>query len=258
MAICEMHLSQSNVLQQMTAFTAIVPEGKTGPFPVYYLLHGLSDDHTAWSRRTSIERYVADMPIIIVMPNGGRSFYTDAIAPPNAKYETFMTQDLIRFVDSTFQTIPAREGRAVGGLSMGGYGALKLALKHPDIYCAAVSHSGAVNWASQSWPQSGAAPSTDPTRSPEWSLVLGDNPKGGDDDIYALAERADRGTLPAISIDCGLDDFLLDHNRQLHSHLTDLGIPHDYSEYAGDHEWGYWDLHCRHALKFVGRAFGLG
>jgi S-formylglutathione hydrolase FrmB len=96
-----------------------------------------------WVRRTSIERYVEGLPLIVVMPDGGRSFYTDAIATPKAAYETVLVRDLIGFMDRTFQTLPERSGRVIGGLFMGGYGALKLALKHPDLFCAAVSHSGA-------------------------------------------------------------------------------------------------------------------
>ena len=88
MAVCEFHLDQGNVLEKMISFTAIVPEGKTGPFPVFYLLHGLSDDHTAWTRRSSIERYVAGLPLIVVMPNGERGFYTDAKDKPKAAFET--------------------------------------------------------------------------------------------------------------------------------------------------------------------------
>jgi len=143
MAVCELHLNQTNCLQKMVSLTAIIPEGFDGPFPVYYLLHGLSDDHTAWVRRTSIERYVQNVPMIVIMPNGDRSFYCDAFDRGFNKYESFIVRDLVDFVDTTFRTIPSRKGRAIGGLSMGGYGALKLALKYPDVYCAAVSHSGA-------------------------------------------------------------------------------------------------------------------
>ena len=243
MAVCEFHLNQNNALQKMTSFTAIVPEGKPGPFPVFYLLHGLSDDHTAWTRRSSIERYVQELPWIVVMPNGERSFYTDSVSAPKLAFETFFLKDLIGFVDSTFQTIPTRAGRVIAGLSMGGYGAFKLALKHPDLFCAAVSHSGAVAFASQpigkEWDDR-----------QQWVSIFGDDPTGGPEDIFALAEKSDPTTRPALRLDCGVDDFLIESNRHLHSHLDTLKIPHEYSEYPGAHTWEYWDTHVQDTIAF--------
>src|ERR1044071_6734116 len=99
----------------------------TGPFATFYLLHGLSDDHTIWLRRTSIERYVSSLPLIVVMPDGERGFYTDA--QEGFAFESAITKDLISFIDRTFPTKADRSGRAIGGLSMGGDGAVKLALK---------------------------------------------------------------------------------------------------------------------------------
>lgn len=239
MAVCEIHLTSANVLNKMTSMMVILPEGMDGPFPVFYLLHGLSDNHTAWVRRTSIERYVQHLPWIVVMPDGGRSFYTDAKDRHFSAYETHIVEDIIGFVDNTFQTIPGREGRVIAGLSMGGYGALKLAFKHPDLFCAAASHSGALNFASRDFISDG-----------EWIPVLGQNPKGGPDDLFAIVERADRKTLPAVRFDCGLDDFLLDDNRLFHQHLNKLGISHQYLEYPGEHTWAYWDTHIQETISF--------
>ncbi len=245
MPICEFHLNQNTVLEKMTSFIAIVPDDKPGPFPVLYLLHGLSDDHTAWTRRTSLERYVDGLPLIVVMPNGERSFYTDAQANPKAAFETYLTRDLVGFVDRTFRTIPTREGRVLAGLSMGGYGAVKLALKHPDLLCAAVSHSGAVGFGRRSF-----GPGS------EWAAVMGEHPSGGLNDIFGLAETIDRFTLPALRIDCGVDDFLIEENRALHQHLTDIGLAHEYEEHAGGHDWVYWNFHILDTLKFFGKVLG--
>ena len=246
MAICEFHLNQNTVLEKMTAFTAIVPDNKPGPFPVLYLLHGLSDDHTAWTRRTSLERYVDGLPLIVVMPNGERSFYTDSQANPKAAFETYLTRDLIGFVDRTFRTVPTREGRVLAGLSMGGYGAVKLALKHPDLYCAAVSHSGAVGFGRRTF-DAGS----------EWAAIMGENAQGGLNDIFALAPSIDLAVRPALRIDCGVDDFLIEENRALDAHLTRLGVPHEYQEHPGGHDWGYWDTHIQDTLKFFGNVLGL-
>ncbi len=251
MAVCEFHLDQDNVLGKMVSFTAIVPEGKPGPFPVFYLLHGLSDDHTGWTRRTSIERYVAGLPLIVVMPNGERGFYTDAKDRPKAAYETNLVKDIVGFVDRVFQTIPTREGRVIAGLSMGGYGAVKLALKYPDLFCAGVSHSGAVNFGGRIFPEGDTGES-------EWRTVLGPSPKGGPDDIFALAETIDRAKLPALRIDCGVDDFLIEENRAFNAHLTALGIPHEYAEHPGGHSWEYWDEHVQETIAFFKRVLKLG
>ncbi len=250
MAVCEFHLDQDNVLGKMVSFTAIVPEGKPGPFPVFYLLHGLSDDHTAWTRRSSIERYVAGLPLIVVMPNGERGFYTDAKDRPKAAYETNLVKDIVGFVDRVFQTIPTREGRVIAGLSMGGYGAVKLALKYPDLFCAGVSHSGAVNFGGRTFPEGDTGES-------EWRTVLGANPKGGPDDIFALAETIDRAKLPALRIDCGVDDFLIEENRAFDVHLTTLGIPHEYAEHPGGHSWEYWNFRILDTLRFFSSILGF-
>jgi S-formylglutathione hydrolase FrmB len=234
MAYSEYHLTQGNCLGKMTSFIAIVPEGKKGPFPVLYLLHGMSDNYTAWTRRTSIERYVQDLPLIVVMPDGDRSFYCDAADRPTWRYETFMTSDLVMFVDDTFRTIPAREGRAIAGLSMGGYGAAMLALKFPDVYCAGISYSGALLAASRV-----ETPEWSPSQ--EWQTIFGKSPKGGANDVLALAQGIDRAKLPALWIDCGSEDFLIEENRTMHKHLESLDIPHEYVEKPGEHNWAYWD-----------------
>ena len=246
MPICEFHLNQNTVLGKMTSFTAIVPDDKPGPFPVLYLLHGLSDDHTAWTRRTSLERYVDGLPLIVVLPNGERSFYTDSQSNPKAAFETYLVRDLVGFVDRTFRTLPTREGRVLAGLSMGGYGAVKLALKYSGTFCAAVSHSGAVGFGRRTF-DAGS----------EWAAIMGENARGGPNDIFALAESVDRSQVPALRIDCGVDDFLVEENRALDAHLTALGLPHEYEEHPGGHDWVYWDAHIQDTLKFFGRTLTL-
>ena len=231
MALCEMHLNTGGALGKMTSFMAIVPEGKNGPYPVLYLLHGLSDDHTAWARRTSLERYVQNIPLMVVMPNGERSFYTDSASNAQAAFETFLTRDLIGFVDSAFHTHAARDGRAVAG--------------------AGVSHSGAVAFASQPI-------NPDWSSRDEWVFLFGENPAGSDNDVFALAERCDPATRPALRIDCGVDDFLIEDNRRFHAHLNALGCAHEYAEPPGGHDWGYWDTHIQDTIAFVARALGIG
>lgn len=248
MAVCEIHLSAQNALQRMASFMAIIPEQTSEPFPVLYLLHGLSDDHTVWTRRTSIERYVEGLPLMVVMPTTDRGWYTDSGSCPTAAYETFITRDLIGFVDRAFNTRKSRVGRALAGLSMGGYGAFKLALKHPDLFCAAASLSGAL--------VIGERYNVSEERDAEMHLVFGDRiPES--EDIPIIVERADRPTLPALWIDCGTEDFLLDQNRRMHEHLNSLGIAHHYSEHPGAHTWDYWDARIQEALPFLRDAMSV-
>ena len=247
MAFLELHY-RSNALGLQTAANVILPEStQPGPYAVFYLLHGLSDDHTIWMRRTSIERYVENLPLIVVMPNGGRGFYTNAAQ--GFAYETAIVEDLISYIDRMFNTRAEREGRCIGGLSMGGYGALRLALRFPQMFCSAVSHSGALDFAHSHRIE----PEGD-----EWHRLLGDNPVGGVNDLYALVEQVDRNQLPAMRIDCGTEDFLIEHNRGFHAHLEKLNIPHEYAEFPGAHEWSYWDEHVQEAIQFHVRNLGIG
>lgn len=249
MAFCEMKYF-STALAKQTSANIIVPEGPVpGPYAVYYLLHGLSDDHTIWMRRTSIERYVADLPMMVVMPDGARSFYIDAADGP--AYETAIVKDLVDFIDRTFPTIADRSGRCIGGLSMGGYGALHLSLAHPDLFGSANSHSGALGFGSRALPR-------DEDWSREFRHVLGPRPKGGPNDLLAQVETADPALLPAMRIDCGTEDSLLQENRVFHHKLTKLGIQHEYQEFPGCHEWSYWDEHVREAIAFHVRTLNIG
>jgi putative tributyrin esterase len=248
MACATLHF-HSPALAKACSMTVIVPEGSVGqpPFPVCYLLHGLSDDHTSWARHTSIERHVAGLPLIVVMPDGGRGFYCDAVDGP--AYERHLLDDVIGFVDRTFHTMPERQGRVIGGLSMGGYGAIKLALKYPQLFCSAVSHSAALDVQRRL---------ERPEVAEEMRRIFGPAPGGGPNDPYALAATIDRTLLPALRLDCGLEDGLLEENRAFHRHLEQLGIPHEYAECPGAHTWEYWDCHIQEALAFHQRVLGLG
>ncbi|HLK60230.1 MAG TPA: alpha/beta hydrolase family protein [Chthonomonadaceae bacterium] len=235
----------SKALEKATAADILLPESKLeGPFPVLYLLHGLSDDHTIWQRRTSIERYVQNLPLIVVMPDSGRGFYTDA--EQGMAWETAIVRDLVDYVDTLFRTKATRAGRCVAGLSMGGYGAAKFALKYPDRFCAAVSHSGALGFAHRV-----LKPAPDQPRDTEFARITGMNPVGGPNDLYALAEKLPRQQRPALRIDCGTEDGLLDANRAFHAHLDKLGYKHEYQEFPGGHTWAYWDQHIQEALVFL-------
>ena len=129
---------------------------------------------------------------------------------------------------------------------MGGYGAFKIALHRPDLFGAAVSHSGAVHL--------GGLEFSEDREDRHWEFrpIFGPRPQGGPNDISALIENCDRALLPSLRLDCGVDDFLIQENRAFHRHLEALGVPHEYAEHAGGHDWAYWDRHILDTLTFLG------
>ena len=235
----------SEALQKSTGIFVIYPD-KSVPVPYHcmLLLHGLSDDYSAWQRRTSIERYVADKPLIVVMPDGGRGFYVDALQ--GYKYLEAIAYELPELLRHWF-TIDGKWCTA--GLSMGGYGAFRVALERPDLFVSAVSHSGAMT-IGRYYPT--ATAESDEPRDvsfiKEFLPVFGVAAPGGKDDLVELAKNAK--PLPALRHDCGTEDFLLESNRTLHRELENLGIKHEYEEFTGDHNWEYWDEHIREAIEF--------
>jgi S-formylglutathione hydrolase FrmB len=220
-----------------------------GPFPVLYLLHGLSDDHTIWARRTNIDRYVENLPLIVVMPDGGRSFYCDA--REGAAYETAIARDLVAFIDQSFPTVRSREGRGLNGNSMGGYGAVRLAVRNPDLFGSAHAHSAAFDFGRGDFSRHGEI-------EPEMKRVTGDKPRGTEFDLQHLIETADRATLPALRFDCGVDDFLIEPNREFRRFLASAGVEHEYVEHPGAHDWEYWDKHIQAALAWQCKHLGIG
>jgi S-formylglutathione hydrolase FrmB len=239
MAFCTMNFWGQSLLRQCS-MNLVIPEGlKRGQkIAVLYQLHGLSDDHTIWSRRTSIERYVSGLPLMVVMPDGGRGFYCDAVEGPAG--EKHIMNDVIGFVERCFPVRRDKWGRAVGGLSMGGYGAMKLALKFPDVFASVVSHSSAFDFAHN-------AKRLD---CPEFRRITGDEVPGGRDDLFAIAEKLEAKKAPAIRFDCGTSDGLLQGSRDFHRHLARLKIRHEYREFPGEHNWDYWDVRVQEAIKF--------
>ena len=198
-------------------------------------------------RRTSIERYVAGLPLVVVMPDGGRGWYANALA--GDAFEDDLVNDVVGLVDRTFPVRADRSGRAIGGLSMGGYGAVKVGLKHPDIFGSINSHSGAL----------GMLHNIDDAKklSPEFERIFGASPKGGPEDPFAIVTKMDHGKIPPMLIDCGTEDFLLAQNRGFHEHLEKLHIAHEYKEFSGGHNWEYWDLHVREAIAFHVKNLGI-
>ncbi len=245
MPCCTMNF-WSESLVKASQMNIILPDPSVrGPWFTLYQLHGLSDDHSIWMRRTSIERYVAGLPLVVVMPDGGRGWYTDAVE--GYKYESHIMKDTVGFVEKMFPVRKIRAGRMIGGLSMGGYGAMKLGLKYPRFFGSVACHSGAY--------YRGHEPLGDDQA--EARRVFGADPAGGPNDIIAFAEKLKAADAPAIYFDCGKNDFLIKGNRAFDKHLKKVGLKHTYKEFPGVHEWDYWDAHFPGALKFHRKALGF-
>lgn len=226
-AIMRMH---SKALARQVSYTAIVPEASEagpGPYHVLYQLHGASDDYATWLTGSNIVRYTTKMPFVVVFPDGAREYWLNTGL--HERYEDFLINDLTAHIHNTFNV---RTGKAaIGGLSMGGYGALRLSLKYPQLFASVWAHSAAL-WT--------------PTEVRERRVIENESAWVNINDIAQAAVGCD--DLPVISFDCGTEDFLITHNRQFHNYLQELGLPHTYKEHPGHHGWDYWDIHVREAL----------
>ena len=212
--------------------------------PTLLLLHGLSDDHTIWLRRTSIERYVAPLGIAVVMPAVHRSFYTDMAY--GYKYWTFVKEELPSITRSFFPLSDKREDNFVVGLSMGGYGAFKLALNQPEKFIAAGSFSGCLDIVKISGSED---------ISEDMKLIYDDlkNVKESDNNLlYAMKKAADnKKALPILYQYCGTEDFLYEDNQAFRKTAESLSIDLTYVEDSGSHEWQYWDKQINKFLQWL-------
>ncbi len=215
-------------------------------YPVLYLLHGLSDDHTTWQRRTSIERYVEGLNLAVVMPAVHRSYYADMAS--GYRYWTFVSEELPRIARSLFPLSDKRSENFVAGLSMGGYGAFKLALSHPERFAAAASLSGALD-------QEANTHSGDRAWRKELQGIYGDLRKvpGSANDLFALADRlaASGAAQPRLYQWCGTEDFLYQDNLRFRDHAYELGLDLLYEESPGEHVWSAWDAQIQRVLEWL-------
>lgn len=244
---------RSHALGIHTAINVILPQPRdwregmpVRRWPTLWLLHGLSDDHTIWMRLTSIERYVEGLPLAVVMPAVNRSFYADM--RHGAAYWTFVSEELPAVARAFFPLSSERDDNFVAGLSMGGYGAFKLALSHPDRYAAAASLSGALDIAR-------SIPPEDPVHA-DFALIFGDieETPGSGADLFALASHvaATPAPRPRLFQWCGTEDFLYDENISFRDHARSLDLDLDYDEAPGGHEWVHWDREIERVIAWLG------
>ncbi len=231
----------SPALSGATTYSILLPDpaqAGPGPYPVLLQLHGAHDDHTAWLEKSRLQQYVERLPLIVVMPSG-RNFWWSNLHPM-LRYEDLLMDDLRAHVEATY---PTRTGApwAIGGLSMGGFGAIHLGLKHPDRFCSVYAHSSALL-------------SGDEIQN--WFGNLPD-PVLADLDCAAWVRQRTPAGIPRLSFDCGTEDHLITHNRRFHALLNSLGLPHGYAEFPGGHTWTYWDTHVQTALQQHAEVLGI-
>ncbi|MDF1503609.1 alpha/beta hydrolase family protein [Roseisolibacter sp. H3M3-2] len=272
-------------------------------YPVAYYLHGLWGNEWNWERSGGLSATMDSLvaaggpEMLVVMPDGDDSWYTTwnalvtaadcqrdtvrqepaaSYCVPWPHYDDYVARDLVARVDSAYRTRPGRATRGIAGLSMGGYGAVTLALRYPDVYSAAASHSGvlapllvgASPFDAQSPPRYAADPDTIARR---WGgragagllLAFGRDTAAwwarDPGRMAAALRRRDARLLPALMFDVGVDDSTRDQNRALHHTLDALGVPHRYAEWPGKHDWAYWRGHLGESLAWLGaRIAGPG
>ena len=214
--------------------------------PVVYLLHGYSGNYSDWViKAKGFEKAVDLYQVIIVCPDGNNSWYWDSPVDSNFKYDTYVSKELVNWIDGKYKTIRDRKGRGITGLSMGGHGALYLALKHQDVFGAAGSMSGGVdirpfpnNW--------------------DMALRLGKYSEHPDNwekyTVMNMLHLLQPNSL-AILVDCGTEDFFYKVNENLHQQLLYRNIPHDYISRPGAHNWNYWTNAIQYQLLFMSNFF---
>ena len=212
--------------------------GDREEYKCLYLLHGLSDDHSIWLRRTSIERYATEYGICVVMPCGAKSFYTDM--KYGMKYFSYITEELPRVISEFLKVSNKREDRYIAGLSMGGYGALKAALKKPEVFCAGAGLSSVADIKCGLF-------------NDVLLPVFGEEINIPDDeDLFFLAQKTNANPVkPRIFMGVGTEDFLYEANVKLKEKFEQLDYDFTYRESSGVHCWEFWDEYIQYVLKWM-------
>ncbi len=221
---------------------------KKTSFPVVYLLHGYSGNYSNWIKKVpELKKESDDYQLILVCPDGGfSSWYFDSPIDSMMRYETYISKEVVKYIDIHYRTIKNKHARAIAGLSMGGHGALFLSIRHPELFGACGSMSGGVdllfNYNRFDIKNRLGDSITNRTNWNEYS-------------VNNLVEKIKPQDSLSIIIDCGTADFMYSINHQLHEKMLALKIPHDYIERPGDHNWDYWNNAVKYQLLFFRNYF---
>lgn len=242
---------ESASMQKQIPCTVIYPDSyKTGStaYPVLYLLHGRSGNYQSWlGISPDLPKYADQYQMMVICPDGGDySWYINSPVVKGFQYDTFTATELVNYIDKTYRTLAGKEHRAIAGLSMGGHGALYLAIKHPDVFGAAVSISGGLDM--REFDSSMRMVLPDIKEQPlAWEKHT----------VFNMVDSL-RNKQLAISIDCGVDDGFITVNRNVHQKLLALKIDHDYTERPGGHTGQYWGNSLLYQLVFIDAFFKSG
>lgn len=215
-------------------------------YPVLYLLHGYSGDCKGYvNYMSNLQELSERHKILFVCPDGGYgSWYWDSPIDPKYKFETFIANELVEWVDANYPTIAQRNFRAIGGLSMGGHGAVFLTIKHPEVYSVACSASGGLDF--RKFPDS-------------WEIEdrLGKYSEFPERwDAHCVAEQYKYFPKHTkLLVDCGVEDFMMEATREVHQKLLKKNIDHVYIERPGAHDWNYWRTSTLVQIEFVSQHF---
>jgi len=243
---------ESKAMHKTIKNVVIVPEDyqASKTYPVVYLLHGATGDYSDWVLKAPGVKSLADLyRVIIVCPDGGfTSWYFDSPIDSTYKYETFVSSELVNYVDSHYSTIKDKSGRAITGLSMGGHGGLYLSFRHQDIFGAGGSMSGGVDF--RPFPKN-------------WDIAkrlgtIEQNPDNWNNNTIVNMVGLLQNSKLKIIIDCGVNDFFYTVNMDLHKRLLDAKYPHDYIERPGVHNWPYWANAVKYQFLFFNEFFEKG
>lgn len=251
----------SKLMSREMLYRVILPDGYSAlkqrtpnGYPVVYLLHGLTGHFNNWTDKTKIVEYSKAYGFIIVTPEGGNGWYTDSVSVPNDKYESYIIRELVPEIDKKFRTIPDRKSRAIAGLSMGGYGALKFGIKYPEMFSLVGSFSGAL----------GVATFTENDRNADFMKTLnaiygaaGSETRKAND-LFGLVRALKpekTKSLPFLYIDCGIEDFLFQNNRDFIALLLEKKVPHEFRQLPGAHNWTYWDSQVKEFMELSQKYF---
>ena len=227
----------------------------TASYPVLYLLHGGGGHFGDWLSSTPDKMLVKNLAdqynMIIVMPEGETfGWYLDSPFDPNNKFETHIIKEVIPKIDATYRTVKSNKGRVITGLSMGGHGAMYLSTRHPDMFCAAGTMSGAMD---MNYTKFRVNEDFQKSLKDRFQKLLGTSDVSNEvyvnNSIVNMTETIKKNGLATI-IDCGVDDFLIEANRELHRRLVYNNTPHDYTEHPGGHTWPYWENSLPYHILF--------
>ena len=225
--------------------TAFPKEGQK--YQVLYLLHGISADHTDWARFSGIERYAQEKQLAVIMPGVSNSLYCNLIAGGN--YYNYYTKELPEMMESLLPISAKRENTFIAGLSMGGFGAYKAALRNPEKYVAAASLSGGMSRVENR--------ENVPIDTSKWSAAAygknGEYYNPNEEDLKVLLKKLiDSGRdIPKLYQACGTEDFIYAMNADFRDYARSIGAGLTYEESAGIHDWNFWDPYIRRVLDWL-------